>query len=76
MVPYEEIKKDFEVGDLVSGVIQKIIPQEGLFIKLSNGKYGRVALTEISNHFEENPTKKFAVGKVAHCKVLHFEKEK
>ncbi|KAG4306303.1 hypothetical protein PORY_000291 [Pneumocystis oryctolagi] len=64
--------EDFNVAELVSGTIEKIIPQ-GILVHIAEGITGIVPTLHISDVFLIHPEKKFKKGDKVSCKVLRVD---
>jgi ribosomal protein S1 len=68
--------KPENVGEVVKGKIDKIDKATGLRIRLDNGQFGMVFLTEISDDFQPDPTAKFTQKQALECTILKVNPEK
>ncbi|KAG5439396.1 hypothetical protein PCANB_001970 [Pneumocystis canis] len=64
--------EDFSIAELVSGTIEKIIPQ-GILIQITEGITGIVPTLHMSDVFLVYPEKKFKEGDNVLCKVLRVD---
>ena len=62
-----------EAGESYLGRISKVSPGEAMYVQLPNGKYGRLAITEIGDSFTTDPMKDFEAGKLVDCRVLRVD---
>ncbi|QSL64834.1 hypothetical protein MERGE_002138 [Pneumocystis wakefieldiae] len=67
--------EDFNIAELVSGTVGKIIPQ-GILIHITEGITGIVPTSHISDVFLLHPERKFKEGDNVLCKVLRKDIEK
>ncbi|EMR10365.1 hypothetical protein PNEG_01617 [Pneumocystis murina B123] len=67
--------EDFNIAELVSGTVGKIIPQ-GILIHITEGITGIVPTSHISDVFLLHPERKFKEGDTVLCKVLRKDIEK
>ncbi|KAJ1569857.1 Protein RRP5 [Nowakowskiella sp. JEL0078] len=63
-------------GAIVMARITKVDNTYGLGVQIGAKTYGRVHLTDISDNFKKNPTKKYSVGMFIKCYILEINKEK
>ena len=54
------------VGEVVAGQVKKVLPHEGLLISLP-GHTGRVDITDISDHYTDNPLSGFHKSQLIRC---------
>jgi len=55
---------------LITGRITKVFANSGVHVQLAPGRYGRVALTELSDKYRSEPLKKMTIGKTVQCRVM------
>ncbi|XP_048585462.1 protein RRP5 homolog isoform X2 [Nematostella vectensis] len=66
------VKPDSQLSrdQVVPGRVTRVMPTSGLFIQLPLHKSGLVALTDIADHFTENPTDGYKVKQIVRCCIL------
>ncbi len=69
----EDLTKEFEVGDIVSGKIVKIL-DFGAFIELSSNKDGLLHISEIDNKRVNNVSEYYKVGDSVKVKVIEKDR--
>ena len=62
-----------DVGQKVTGKVEKIDPAVGLRIRLPSGQVGMVFLSEIANEFKSDPTSKFEVKQEVECTIVKVD---
>lgn len=65
---------NLDEGSKLAGRIVSVDAVKGLVVQLPEQRYGKVALTDLADRFEEDPTKSFKVGEtLIACVVGHDE---
>ncbi|KAG5519000.1 hypothetical protein PMAC_002531 [Pneumocystis sp. 'macacae'] len=64
--------EDFTIAELITGIIEKIIPQ-GVLVHITEGITGIVPILHMSDVFLIHPEKKFKEGDKVSCKVLRID---
>ncbi|KAJ7376225.1 hypothetical protein OS493_036048 [Desmophyllum pertusum] len=59
-----------EADQALVGQVTKILPDQGLLVRLPTHKCGLVALTDLRDSYEENPLENFEVMQLVRCFVL------
>lgn len=67
--PWSEAISKYKVGDVVDGVVQKVVPY-GAFIRLGEGLNGLVHISEMSDKLVKNPEDIVKVGDPIKVKIL------
>ncbi|TYB31987.1 MAG: polyribonucleotide nucleotidyltransferase [Candidatus Mcinerneyibacterium aminivorans] len=65
----EAIIKEYEVGDIIDGVVDKVT-EYGVFVKLPNNKSALLHISEISNKYIEDVSDVFDVGDKVRAKII------
>ncbi|KAF8477409.1 hypothetical protein BDZ91DRAFT_774053 [Kalaharituber pfeilii] len=68
--------EDVKVGEVVKGVIKKLLPSGSLIVQLSEGITAIVDGTHLSDIKLKNPERKFREGMSVTCRVLRNDPEK
>lgn len=68
----EGITKEYEVGELVHGTVDKIL-DFGVIVDLGGGKDGMVHVSEMSSGYVKSPAEVFKVGDEVDAKVISVE---
>ncbi|MGQ9455973.1 MAG: 30S ribosomal protein S1 [Armatimonadota bacterium] len=67
--PWEEIKQLYQVGDIISGTISRIVPF-GAFVQVAGGVEGIVPTSEMAYRRVNNPEEVVSVGQSVEVKVI------
>ncbi len=73
--PWERVKSDFAVGDIVKGSVISIVPF-GAFVRIADGIEGLVHISQLSNDFTAKPADVVAVGQEVEVKILEIDFDK
>ncbi|XP_056628224.1 protein RRP5 homolog [Triplophysa dalaica] len=63
-----------EQGSVTMGMVWKIEPHRGLFVKLPFGNSGLVSLMDLSDEYSDNPLEPYKEGQVIRCCIIGEEK--
>lgn len=63
-----------ELGSVAMGMVWKIEPRRGLFVKLPFGNSGLVSLMDLSDKYPDNPLEPYKEGRVIRCCIIGEEK--
>jgi ribosomal protein S1 len=72
--PWDQIVKDYKVGQRVSGEITKIVDY-GAFVRIGDGLNGLVHISELSDKLVRNPEKIVEMGKTYELEIISISKE-
>jgi small subunit ribosomal protein S1 len=67
--PWSEAIAKFKVGDVVEGVVQRVVPY-GAFVRLGEGLNGLIHISEMSDKLVKDPSDIVKVGDAIKVKVL------
>jgi small subunit ribosomal protein S1 len=67
--PWAEAIAKFKVGDVVKGVVQKVV-QYGAFVRIGEGLNGLVHISEMSDQLVKDPSDIVTVGQEVKVKIL------
>ena len=73
--PWEKVKTDFAIGDIVDGSVISIVPF-GAFVRISDGIEGLVHISQLSNDFTAKPADVVALGQDVQVKILDIDFDK
>jgi 4-hydroxy-3-methylbut-2-enyl diphosphate reductase len=73
--PWERVKTDFAVGDIVKGGVISIVPF-GAFVRIADGIEGLVHISQLSNDFTAKPADVVNVGQEVEVKILEIDFDK
>lgn len=72
--PWDQIVKDYKVGQRVTGEITKIVDY-GAFVRIGDGLNGLVHISELSDKLVRNPEKIVEMGKTYELEIISISKE-
>ena len=72
--PWDQIVKDYKVGQRVTGEITKIVDY-GAFVRIGDGLNGLVHISELSDKLVRNPEKIVELGKSYELEIISISKE-
>jgi len=72
--PWDQIVKDYKVGQRVIGEITKIVDY-GAFVRIGDGLNGLVHISELSDKLVRNPEKIVELGKSYELEIISISKE-
>ena len=72
--PWDELVKDFEVGQIVEGVITKVVDY-GAFVRIGDGLNGLVHISEMSDKLVRNPQDIAKIGDDVKLMIISISKE-
>lgn len=72
--PWDQIVKDYKVGQRVKGEITKIVDY-GAFVRIGDGLNGLVHISELSDKLVRNPEKIVEMGKTYELEIISISKE-
>lgn len=72
--PWDQIVKDYKVGQRVSGEITKIVDY-GAFVRIGDGLNGLIHISELSDKLVRNPEKVVEMGKTYELEIISISKE-
>jgi small subunit ribosomal protein S1 len=67
--PWSEAISKYKVGDVVEGVIQKVVPY-GAFVRIGEGLNGLIHISELSDKLVKDPNDIVKQGEKLKCKIL------
>ncbi len=73
--PWENFSLNFKEGDLVEGVVSKVVPF-GAFVTIAGGVEGLVHVTEISLTEIKSPELELGIGQKVQIKLIEIDSEK
>lgn len=72
--PWDQIVKDYKVGQRVKGEITKIVDY-GAFVRIGDGLNGLIHISELSDKLVRNPEKIVEMGKTYELEIISISKE-
>lgn len=72
--PWEQIVKEYKVGQTVSGEVTKIVDY-GAFVRIGEGLNGLIHISELSDKLVRNPEKIVEMGKTYELEIISISKE-
>lgn len=67
--PWAEAISNFEVGDIVDGVVQKVVPY-GAFVRIGEGLNGLIHISEMSDELVKDPADIVAMDQEVKVRIL------
>ena len=71
--PWDEIIKNYKVGQRVSGSVQKIADY-GAFVRIADGVNGLIHISEISSGLVKDPSKLLTIGQELELEIISISK--
>ena len=73
--PWQRVVSTYRSGDVLEGTVTKVV-SFGAFVEILDGVEGLVHISELADHYVENPSEVVELGATLNVKILEIDEER